>query len=137
MTSLVATFTSPESSSESAPRFNLAVPSTKSPILPIKKFLVSSGPHQLRDFVALPLPKSVPGNKPSDKHNSYIVVGAVIEFWCLFRSQILLRNGSHNLFRLLLALYVLSTSVLAYNPGSSWRSYWTFIALKGDGTMAA
>ena len=59
MTSLVATFTSPESSSESAPRFNLAVPSTKSPSSN-KKVFGYFWPHQLRDFVALPLPKSVP-----------------------------------------------------------------------------
>ena len=46
-------------------------------------------------------------------------------------------NRTRFLFRLLFAIYVVRTTVLGYNPGTSWRNIRAFAALKEDGTVAA
>ncbi len=46
-------------------------------------------------------------------------------------------NRTRFLLQVLFALYVLSTSVLAFNSGTSWLINYAFAALKEDGTVAA
>ena len=46
-------------------------------------------------------------------------------------------NCTRFLLRLLFAIYVTSTTVLGYNPGTSWRNTNAFAALKEDGTVVA
>ena len=46
-------------------------------------------------------------------------------------------NCTRFLLRLLFAIYVTSTTVLGYNPGTSWRNQNAFAALREDGTVAA
>ena len=46
-------------------------------------------------------------------------------------------NRTRFLFRLLFAVYVMSTTVLGYNPGTSWHIEQAFAALKEDGTVVA
>ena len=44
-------------------------------------------------------------------------------------------NFTSFLFRLLFAIYVMNTSVLAFNLGSSWRQLGALAVLKDDGTV--
>ena len=46
-------------------------------------------------------------------------------------------NRTNFLIRLLFAIFVISTTVFGYNPGTSWRIIPAFAALKEDGTVEA
>ena len=72
-------------------------------------------------------------------NQEFTIVVLLQDTFCLlsFTNSTKMVNRKRFLFRLLFAIYVMSTTVLGYNPGTSWRNPHAFAALKEDGTVAA